>query len=836
MPLTALTARVDAAELTISTLEIGYADVSQDIGEIFPRLASVELLAANNAWRLDNVDAGLDLIPVLFANRIAAQESYFQGTLDQMSAELIAAQQAAADAGIAVQLAEQRYQDARDYIDQEALASRQAITSEVYAELANLGAGLSGEIQTATQGLQTSIDGIEADLQNNFYTRVDTDLAISAAELRLSSSIDTEVNDIYSNLSQIYYTRAGTDSAVAAALTNLRSEIQETRSALLPSNFQPGFTNWTETRLGDPATVAPVTVRCQFISNDADFGDCVEFTTSAAGQNIMTRGVIPGGNRVYRIRARFKVLSAPAATHRYSFMIQGMNSAYTSTFTSFPGVGTLAVGSSIHEIDLTFASTAGAGVDLAIPAIENSAYIRAGFRADLSGTAVARVASITIEDVTDAVSIIADLETNYYTAVEIDSAIAASESTLSAEINGVGATVTEQAAAIANLENGASAGYLVRAQAGGAVSLLDLVAADDGTSPPTSIARLQADDILLDGSVGTNQLVVTDLSGTLINNGDFARGDLRGWGVAPNGWSVVARDTGNGASAIANMPTAYAIMTDTSPLADQVFYQSDRLSVRAGDRLTVTFDYAGIGAGGVINLSMGTQVEWLNGALQTVAISTVPVTGYASTAWASLAPTAVQVPVTAVYARVRLYILGGSVGRGIMSNIRMERQRPASILITPNSITGAQLVTTEVLIAASAQIGSLVVGTSNVANSAITGAAAAYGSTAGNISAWVTITQFWAATEGGRNYIVWAQIEPVSSPSGNGAPGIGQFRLLINGAVVYNSPIVGSDNFPVIRNAVSTAGSTHVMVQILKTGGDGNFSGSAFIVGMEFKK
>ncbi|MDX5412900.1 MAG: phage tail protein [Rhodobacterales bacterium] len=137
----------------------------------------------------------------------------------------------------------------------------------------------------------------------------------------------------------------------------------------------------------------------------------------------------------------------------------------------------------------------------------------------------------------------------------------------------------------------------------------------------------------------------------------------------------------------------------------------------------------------------------------------------------------------------------------------------------------------------SAKIADLTVGTQKIGNSAVTGAAAAFGSAGASISAWTNVAQFWAGTEGGRTFIAWAQIEPVSGPGGGGgSAGIGQFRMLINGTVVYNSPIVGTDNFPVLRNAISNAGSTHVLVQILKTSGDGNFSGSAFIVGMEFKK
>lgn len=71
----------------------------------------------------------------------------------------------------------------------------------------------------------------------------------------------------------------------------------------------------------------------------------------------------------------------------------------------------------------------------------------------------------------------------------------------------VESNVSVLADAIADIEGNASAGYLIRAQAGSQVSLLDLVAADgDGSS--VSVAKLAADDIILDGTVGGEKFVI----------------------------------------------------------------------------------------------------------------------------------------------------------------------------------------------------------------------------------------------------------------------------------------------------------------------------------------
>lgn len=106
--------------------------------------------------------------------------------------------------------------------------------------------------------------------------------------------------------------------------------------------------------------------------------------------------------------------------------------------------------------------------------------------------------------------------------ISTNSAISASATTLKAEIEdpagtSLGATVNTQSLAIVDLENNASAGFLIEAQVDSngnpaAVSLLNLIAANDPLTGPVSIAKLQADDILLDGTVSARKLQITDFT------------------------------------------------------------------------------------------------------------------------------------------------------------------------------------------------------------------------------------------------------------------------------------------------------------------------------------
>lgn len=114
----------------------------------------------------------------------------------------------------------------------------------------------------------------------------------------------------------------------------------------------------------------------------------------------------------------------------------------------------------------------------------------------------------------------------------------------------VGAQIATQQTSITDLENGASAGYLVKAQvdANGnpvAVSLLELIAADGTTSTPTSIAKLQADDILLDGTVSARKLQITDFT-DYAQLQKFENTDWANYWTLTQSYGTISHSTGTG--------------------------------------------------------------------------------------------------------------------------------------------------------------------------------------------------------------------------------------------------------------------------------------------------
>ena len=109
-----------------------------------------------------------------------------------------------------------------------------------------------------------------------------------------------------------------------------------------------------------------------------------------------------------------------------------------------------------------------------------------------------------------------------------------------AGIDAIAATVSTLETAVVDVQGNASAGYLIRAQAGDSLSLLDLVAAD-GSAGAVSLARLSADAIILDGSITAGHLSATSMQvaglsifDDRLQSNNFVT-DVSGWMIDDNG-------------------------------------------------------------------------------------------------------------------------------------------------------------------------------------------------------------------------------------------------------------------------------------------------------------
>lgn len=122
----------------------------------------------------------------------------------------------------------------------------------------------------------------------------------------------------------------------------------------------------------------------------------------------------------------------------------------------------------------------------------------------------------------DITTLTATLQNDYYTTTTADSAIAAAIQAFDAGA----ANVTSIQSAVSDVTGYAEATAGFRVQAGNAVSLLDLVALNDG-GVSYSVAKISADDIILDGTVTAPKLNVTELSAISADIGTATAGVIK---------------------------------------------------------------------------------------------------------------------------------------------------------------------------------------------------------------------------------------------------------------------------------------------------------------------
>ena len=105
---------------------------------------------------------------------------------------------------------------------------------------------------------------------------------------------------------------------------------------------------------------------------------------------------------------------------------------------------------------------------------------------------------------------------------------------LDVDVDGTSAAFSAQASAIADIEGNAAASYVLRLSAGGAEAGLEIVVADNPIDGPASALRIDADNIILDGTViaphiaagavTATKISVIDLSAISANLGSIAVG------------------------------------------------------------------------------------------------------------------------------------------------------------------------------------------------------------------------------------------------------------------------------------------------------------------------
>ncbi len=720
--------------------------------------------------------------------------------------------------------------------------------------------GITNNLTTVTSNLNAVYDSatgqVKATALTGYYTKAQSDSAISAQVSSLESEI-LSGGQVRATLLTAYYTKTATDSAISAAKTELSARINANG---LPSDFAEDGAKWSQAISGAAAGKADLGSPVTFVT-DGPMGRVARVPGSiTANCHIAPKGYLPNvAGKTYRatIKARHNSAFTGDSANALLYVVRKFDKDFASVSDLNTFTLTFPTANSIRTFQVEWTSDGASGAPYILP----FAYV-SGTRTSASMSI--DIQSIEVVDISGSAEVAANLSTNYYTKAQTDGAISAVQTTLTGQINtgnsnlqgqinsilgltisptsalavtltdlvadvGVAqSSITAQGSAIADLEGNASAGYLIRAQAGGSVSLLDLVAAD-GSAGSVSVAKISASQILLDGSVSAQQIVVTDFSGNLVLNGAMPYGDTRGWAGMPSSFLVIPKSSSP--AVLASSPTAYVLRMFPDAALQAVTVA--RFDCKPGQRFTSEFDAAAANQGSGINLTAGLRFLWYDasGAFISQTARAVTIT---AAPWATRTGAIAVAPTGAAYATVQAYRAGGDVGAVYITNMEVLRQRSGSLLITPQSITGAELIATEAVITQEAQIGALTVGSAAIRELAVDTI-----HVAGDAITTLDVVNFATVTVSASSYVAIAGLSKsiavgdkitiiarCGMPNRLTSQSANRTRLRIDGATLAASEVYSErlDNpegtfTPYVQAYAFIATSTSVQVQMQGVGG-----------------
>ncbi|MDB6179005.1 hypothetical protein PAF17_16050 [Paracoccus sp. Z330] len=286
----------------------------------------------------------------------------------------------------------------------------------------------------------------------------------------------------------------------------------------------------------------------------------------------------------------------------------------------------------------------------------------------------------------------ANILQEYLTAADTQQAIADVQQSLTASIGQVSATVDSHSTAIADLNGNASAIVGFAVQAGNAVSLLDLIAGD-GSAGSYSIAKIEAQQILLKGSVSMDMLTIMDLSGNMVP--DAAMVSASSWDVENSSdWTMISPQSfnwvkGESAGEIRTTRTGSYQAKNSLPF-----------SVKEGESYAFKGLIRSIGSG---NPSAQITVGWLDN--NETLLSQDVIVGLGESGF-SEDEGVFAAPEDARKAMIRLRVFDSNQATIGFSSVSCVRQRSGVTLLTPDSIT-TPLVATDAIIARHVRAGEI---------------------------------------------------------------------------------------------------------------------------------
>lgn len=569
----------------------------------------------------------------------------------------------------------------------EALDAAQIVRTQIEAKLGDFSNAGIEELQLAIADVDSALGLLRQDvtagfentdtiLSTQYYTIAQADQAIVGYINDLKSQIeDPAGSSVGARLTTEHYTRTQTDQAISSATTTIQSVLN---TLTIPKDFTQDGAFWSHSITGDPVSKPSLSSPVEFVS-DGSMGRVARLAGPQSGnRHFVPKVYVPNTAGVrYRavIVARHNGAFFGNSFQALRFLVRKIGGSYNAggdifstilAFTAADTVKTFTVEWTCDGTSAYFAPFCYITTELA------------------SGTSI-DIQSVDVDNVSAAADLGALITQNYLTKTDATQAIATGISNYDASVpGGVKAKVSSHETAIASLNGFAQSMVGFKVKAGNQVSLLDLIAYDGsaGGGPSYSLARISAQDILLNGTVTMNMLVITDTSGNLVQNGAMPFGDARGWGNMPSTLKIVARLPASPYGPVRTAPTSYMLQLD--PNTSPAYVEIGSFDCVEGDRFSTQYHAAAAVATGC---HIGIQFVWFyaDGG-QITATARTTVIDYSG--WKSIVTPPVAAPAGAARCVMRAIRWGDNLSSiGLLTNLEVMRQRSGGTVLTPKSVT-----------------------------------------------------------------------------------------------------------------------------------------------------
>lgn len=118
-----------------------------------------------------------------------------------------------------------------------------------------------GNNTTQLAALNTSINGIQATIDSNFYTMAEADSAIAAAATTIQTMIEENGTALTGDIALTYYTKTTTNNAIAAADTALKAAIEDPTGTSLGATLNDDY--YTSTNTDEAIAAAGLTLKAE---------------------------------------------------------------------------------------------------------------------------------------------------------------------------------------------------------------------------------------------------------------------------------------------------------------------------------------------------------------------------------------------------------------------------------------------------------------------------------------------------------------------------------------------------------------------------------------------